>query len=397
MAAVTIAAGMPANWAEMTDAVVTAPIAKESWKLAGYHYPGHTELLAELCGVRDFAMMLYLSGWQVSQDGWHVPEHGREEREAEGLGVVHVTLHMALRDVFAHLSTDAVLAKCHLADSVMRRMQVASPRIGVCALNPHAGEDGLFGDEERTAIVPAIAAAREEGMTVAGPLPADTLFSRARGGEFDIVVAMYHDQGHIPVKTLGFEYDERTRRWTGLSGVNVTVGLPFLRVSVDHAKTVEVLEIKEVNMVRYYLVKIGDIEHYYTLDLKWSGSVRDGRVESRMVPPQPYFVWPLKVGEYWTHRGSYETREKKTEQNDTFAVVTVETTEVPAGRFHAFKVVREASRTESDEYWYAPEVHWYVKWIGRRGNVRFEERLREYHMTPRLIPESTSGPPSRSQ
>lgn len=160
-------------------------------------------------------------------------------------------------------------------------------------------------------------------------------------------------------------------------------------------KTVEVIEIKEVNMIQYYLVKIGDIEHYYTRDLKWSGSVRDGRVESRMVPPQPYFVWPLSVGEHWTHRGSYETREKKTQQNDTFAVVTVETIEVPAGRFHTFKVVREASRTESDEYWYAPEVHWYVRWIGRRGNVRFEERLREYHMTPRLIPESTSGPPSR--
>src|SRR5262249_10590927 len=106
--------------------------------------------------------------------------------------------------------------------------------VGVAGVSADAGEDGLFGDEERREIVPAIMAARAEGMTVSGPLPADTLFSRARGGEFDIVVAMYHDQGHIPVKTLGFEYDERTKRWTGLSGVNVTVGLPFLRVSVDH-------------------------------------------------------------------------------------------------------------------------------------------------------------------
>jgi 4-hydroxythreonine-4-phosphate dehydrogenase len=104
----------------------------------------------------------------------------------------------------------------------------------VAGLNPHAGEDGLFGDEEQRAIAPAIAEARAEGLDVTGPLPADTLFSRARGGEFDIVVAMYHDQGHIPVKTLGFEYDEASRTWTGLSGVNVTVGLPFLRVSVDH-------------------------------------------------------------------------------------------------------------------------------------------------------------------
>ena len=104
----------------------------------------------------------------------------------------------------------------------------------MAGLNPHAGEDGLFGDEEGREIIPAIEAARAEGLNVTGPLPADTLFSRARGGEFDIVVAMYHDQGHIPVKTLGFEYDEATKKWTGLSGVNVTVGLPFLRVSVDH-------------------------------------------------------------------------------------------------------------------------------------------------------------------
>ena len=104
----------------------------------------------------------------------------------------------------------------------------------MCGLNPHAGEEGLFGDEEQREIGPAIESARRAGLDVHGPLPADTLFSRARGGEFDIVVAMYHDQGHIPVKTLGFEYDEATRRWVGLSGVNVTVGLPFLRVSVDH-------------------------------------------------------------------------------------------------------------------------------------------------------------------
>jgi len=107
-------------------------------------------------------------------------------------------------------------------------------RIAVAGLNPHAGEEGLFGDEETAAIGPAIAAARAEGLDVTGPLPADTLFSRAQGGEFDIVVAMYHDQGHIPVKTLGFRYDETTKAWTGLSGVNVTVGLPFPRVSVDH-------------------------------------------------------------------------------------------------------------------------------------------------------------------
>jgi 4-hydroxythreonine-4-phosphate dehydrogenase len=127
-----------------------------------------------------------------------------------------------------------VLRVVRLAQQTMTSLGVGRPRIAVCGLNPHAGEDGLFGDEEQREIIPAIEAARREGLEVHGPLPADTLFSRARGGEFDIVVAMYHDQGHVPVKTLGFTYDQKTGRWTGLSGVNVTVGLPFLRVSVDH-------------------------------------------------------------------------------------------------------------------------------------------------------------------
>jgi hypothetical protein len=161
-------------------------------------------------------------------------------------------------------------------------------------------------------------------------------------------------------------------------------------------KTAEVLEIKEVNKVRYYVVRIGDIDHYYTLDYKWAGTVRDGRVEARMVPPQPWFEWPLEVGKRWVHRGAYEERDRKQEQNETFAVVTTETVEVPAGRFHALKVVREAGRLESDQYWYAPEVRWYVKWVGRRGQVQFEERLREYQAAPRLIPEPTpASPPSK--
>jgi 4-hydroxythreonine-4-phosphate dehydrogenase len=132
------------------------------------------------------------------------------------------------------VTRERVLRTVRLAQKTMAGLGRPQPRIAVAGLNPHAGEDGLFGDEEKTSILPAIEAARAEGMTVVGPLPADTLFSRARGGEFDIVVAMYHDQGHIPVKTLGFNYDETSKRWTGLSGVNVTVGLPFLRVSVDH-------------------------------------------------------------------------------------------------------------------------------------------------------------------
>jgi 4-hydroxythreonine-4-phosphate dehydrogenase len=175
-------------------------------------HSGHTEILARLSDTKDFAMLLM----------------GRE------LKVIHVTTHVALRRVPELCTKERVLKVIRLAQQTMNGLGVARPRIAVCGLNPHAGEDGLFGDEEKREIIPAAEAARREGFDVYGPLPADTLFSRARGGEFDIVVAMYHDQGHVPVKTLGFTYDEAKGQWTGLSGVNVTVGLPFLRVSVDH-------------------------------------------------------------------------------------------------------------------------------------------------------------------
>ncbi|MBI4637565.1 MAG: 4-hydroxythreonine-4-phosphate dehydrogenase PdxA, partial [Candidatus Rokubacteria bacterium] len=194
------------------DGIVTAPINKEALAAAGVPHSGHTEILAALSATRDFAMLLI----------------GKELR------VIHVTTHVALRRVPDLVTRDRVLRTIELAQRTMEGLGERRPRIAVAGLNPHAGEEGLFGDEEQTAISPAVEAARARGLTVAGPLPADTLFARARGGEFDIVVAMYHDQGHIPVKTLGFEYDEASRRWTGLSGVNVTVGLPFLRVSVDH-------------------------------------------------------------------------------------------------------------------------------------------------------------------
>jgi len=192
--------------------IVTAPVNKEALAAAGVRHSGHTEILAKLSHTRDYAMLLM----------------GKELR------VIHVTTHVALRRVPDLVTRDRVLTTIRLAQRTMEGLGKPRARIAVAGLNPHAGEDGLFGDEEKREIVPAITAARGEGMTVIGPIPADTLFSRARGGEFDIVVAMYHDQGHIPVKTLGFEYDESRKTWTGLSGVNVTVGLPFLRVSVDH-------------------------------------------------------------------------------------------------------------------------------------------------------------------
>ena len=194
------------------DGLVTAPINKEALAAAGVEHSGHTEILARLSGTTDFAMLLM----------------GKELR------VIHVTTHVALRRVPDLVTRERVLKVIRLAQQAMNGLGQSRPKIAVCGLNPHAGEDGLFGDEESTAIIPAVEAARREDLDVFGPLPADTLFSRARGGEFDIVVAMYHDQGHVPVKTVGFTYDEAAGTWTGLSGVNVTVGLPFLRVSVDH-------------------------------------------------------------------------------------------------------------------------------------------------------------------
>jgi 4-hydroxythreonine-4-phosphate dehydrogenase len=193
-------------------AIVTGPISKEALAAAGVRHSGHTEILAELTGAAAYAMLLM----------------GKELR------VIHVTTHVALRRVPELVTRERVLRTIRLGDRAMRDLGLPRPRLAVCGLNPHAGEGGLFGDEEQVAIGPAIAEARAEGIDATGPYPADTVMSRAAGGEFDCVVAMFHDQGHTPVKALGFRYDEAKKAWTGLSGVNVTVGLPVLRVSVDH-------------------------------------------------------------------------------------------------------------------------------------------------------------------
>jgi 4-phospho-D-threonate 3-dehydrogenase / 4-phospho-D-erythronate 3-dehydrogenase len=198
------------------DGIVTAPIHKAALRRAGYAYPGHTELLAERCGVRDFAMMLYLG-------------HDDHVRGPTGLGVAHVTLHTALRDVFSQLTTDAIAAKTVLLNAMMERLKGASPRIGVAALNPHAGEEALFGDEEERIIRPAVQKAQAMGIEVSGPFATDTLMVRARDGEFDGVVAMYHDQGHIALKLLGMH-----------RAVNVTLGLPIVRTSVAHGTAFDI-------------------------------------------------------------------------------------------------------------------------------------------------------------
>jgi 4-hydroxythreonine-4-phosphate dehydrogenase len=192
--------------------IVTAPVNKEALAASGVRHSGHTEILAELTDTKAYAMLLM----------------GRELR------VIHVTTHVALRRVPDLVTRERVVRTIRLGHQAMRDLGMSRPRIAVCGLNPHAGESGLFGDEEQIAIAPAIADARGEGIDATGPYPADTLMSRAAGGEFDCVVAMFHDQGHTPVKTLGFRYNEGKKAWTGLSGVNVTVGLPILRVSVDH-------------------------------------------------------------------------------------------------------------------------------------------------------------------
>jgi len=196
--------------------VVTAPLHKVALHEAGHPWPGHTELLAELCGVDQYAMMLYL------------PPGGKNRGGPAGLGVIHVTLHMALRDVFKNLTVEAVCEKIQLAQNSFSRIRAAlhlprEPKIGVAALNPHGGEGGLFGDEEATIIAPAVRWAQRQGWHVEGPYPTDTLMYRAANGEFDAVVAMYHDQGHIALKLLDM-----------FEAVNITLGLPIVRTSVAH-------------------------------------------------------------------------------------------------------------------------------------------------------------------
>jgi 4-phospho-D-threonate 3-dehydrogenase / 4-phospho-D-erythronate 3-dehydrogenase len=190
------------------DGIVTAPLNKLALHQAGHDVPGHTEILAEACGVREVAMMLYLPP-------------GPTVAAPHGLGVAHVTLHTSVASVPGLLTEERISATIRLVDGFMRRIGCDAPRIGVCALNPHAGEGGLFGNEEQTMIGPAVARARGvDAIDARGPFPADTLLARAISGEYDGVVAMYHDQGHVAIKLIAFH-----------SAVNVTLGLPIVRTS----------------------------------------------------------------------------------------------------------------------------------------------------------------------
>ncbi len=196
-------------------AMVTAPLQKKGMELAGHHWPGHTELLAHLCGVENTAMMLYLPPGK--------PNHGGPF----GLGVIHVTLHMALREIFHWITQENILRTIQLTENYFSKLISAQverrPRIAVTALNPHSGESGRFGREEIEIIAPAVRQARDLGIDVSGPWAVDTLMPRAARGDFDAVVAMYHDQGHIALKLLDM-----------FEAVNITLGLPIVRTSVAH-------------------------------------------------------------------------------------------------------------------------------------------------------------------
>lgn len=190
------------------DAICTAPLNKEALHRGGHIYPGHTEILAELTSTEDFSMML----------------------SSPKLKVIHVTTHMGLIDAINRIEPERVYKVILLAHETLTKSGMGQPKIGVCGINPHAGENGLFGNgEEEEKIEPAIKRAAAEGINVEGPYPADTLFYRAQRGDFDIVVAMYHDQGHGPIKVLGLE-----------AGVNITVGLPIIRTSVDHGTAFDI-------------------------------------------------------------------------------------------------------------------------------------------------------------
>jgi 4-hydroxythreonine-4-phosphate dehydrogenase len=189
------------------DAITTGPINKAALKAAGIPYIGHTELLAELIGEERVTTMLATTG----------------------LRVVHVTRHVSLAQVAALITRERVLETIRLTDSGLQQMGIPRPRIAVAALNPHGGDDGLMGREEIDAIGPAVETAQAEGIDAAGPIPADSVFFRAIRGEFDVVVAMFHDQGHIPIKTHGFE-----------RSVTVTLGLPIVRTSVDHGTAFDI-------------------------------------------------------------------------------------------------------------------------------------------------------------
>ena len=208
------------DWAQrgIINAMVTAPLNKEALNLAGYRYSGHTDMLANLTGVSGSVMML---------------AHGH-------MRVTHVSTHVALDKVPSLLTAERLERVVDLTYEALIEIGLSNPRIAVAALNPHAGEGGIFGREDIDVTTPFIEECRARGRDVVGPIPGDTVFVKLHGHSYDAVVAMYHDQGHIPIKLLGFQTDPETGRWKALNGVNVTLGLPIIRTSVDHGTAFDI-------------------------------------------------------------------------------------------------------------------------------------------------------------
>lgn len=200
------------------DGTVTAPINKEALNLAGHHFDGHTEIYAHFTGTSKYAMLL----------------------ADEFLRVIHVSTHVSLREACDRVKKDRIIDVTELIVDACRQFGISNPHIGIAGLNPHSSDNGLFGWEEEKEIIPAVHALQAMGYNVTGPVPPDTLFAKAKCGQYDGCVAMYHDQGHIPFKVVGFEWNQETGRMESVQGVNITLGLPIIRVSVDHGTAFDV-------------------------------------------------------------------------------------------------------------------------------------------------------------
>ncbi len=204
--------------ANAVDGTVTAPLNKEALNLAGHHFDGHTEIYAHFTGTKKYAMLL----------------------ADDFLRVIHVSTHVSLRQACDLVKKARIKEVTELIADACRQFGIDNPKIGIAGLNPHASDGGLFGTEERDEIIPAVEELKAEGYNVEGPVPPDTLFAKAKCGKFDGCVAMYHDQGHIPFKVVGFNWDKETGQMSAAKGVNITLGLPIIRVSVDHGTAFDV-------------------------------------------------------------------------------------------------------------------------------------------------------------
>lgn len=204
--------------ANEVDGTVTAPLNKEALNLAGHHYDGHTEIYATFTGTKKYAMML----------------------ADENIRVIHVSTHVPLRKACDLVKKERVIEVAELIYDACRQLGIENPLIGIAGLNPHSSENGMFGFEEKEEIIPAIEQLRARGFNVDGPVPPDSIFAKAKCGKYDACVAMYHDQGHIPLKMCAFNWNKETGKMEAASGVNITLGLPIIRVSVDHGTAFDV-------------------------------------------------------------------------------------------------------------------------------------------------------------